>query len=264
LLLDVEAAGAGAGALLQPPKSSSWLTVGLLEEVPSLLPQPPKSSSFDTLVIAGALYVLVVAAGALYEVVGGAGAADSGVLQALLEPQASMLSKPDIADVGAGFGGGTGLDRLKAEAEVEFAGFEGAGAPISNRSPMPELVGTGDLVDICAGAGAGADVKSPKSPNPLDMRAGCGLAAGAAEGLGGGVGFASKKLPPLIELVRDAGEVRFEKAEGLGCCCCCCETDGPPKFKPPKASAMPPKEDVETAGDCIGGEAKPPKAFEED
>lgn len=195
--------------------------VGLLEEVPSLLPQPPKSSSFDTLVMAGALYVLVVAAGALYEVVGGAGAAGSGVLQALFEPQASMLSRPPIAGTCAGFGGGTGLDKLNAEAEVDVAVFEGAGAPMSNRSPMPELAGTGDLVDRDAGAGEGADVKSPKSPNPLDMRGCCGLEAGAAEGLGGGVGLASKKLPPLIELVRDAGEVRFEKAEGLGCCCCC-------------------------------------------
>ena len=168
------------------------------------------------------MYVLVVAAGALYEVVGAAGAVGSEVLQALLEPQASILSKPLMAGACAGFGGGAGLDRLKAEADVEGAGFEGAGAPISNRSPMPELAGAGDLVDIGAGAGDGADVKSPKSPNPLDMRAGCGLAAGAAEGLGGGAGLASKKLPPLRELVRDAGEVRLEKAEGLGCCCCCC------------------------------------------
>lgn len=228
-----------------------------------MLPQPPKSSSFDTLVMAGALYVLVLATGALYEVVGGAGAAGSGVLQALFEPQASMLSRPPIADTDAGFGSGAGLERLKAEAEVEVADFEGAGAPISNKSPMPELAGIGDLVGI--GAGDGADVKSPKSPNPLDTRACCGLGAGAAEGLGGGVGLASKKLPPLRELLRDAGEVKFENAEGLGCCCCCCwGAVGPPKFNPPKASAMPPNEDVEAAGDCIGGEAKPPKAFEDD
>lgn len=255
---------AGAGALLQPPKSSSWLTVGLLEEVPSLLPQPPKSSSFDTLVMAGALYDVVVGgAGDLYEVVGGAGAAGSGLLQALFEPQASILSRPDMAGTGAGFGGGAGLDRLKADAEVEVAGLEGAGALMSNKSPMPELAGAGDFVDMGAGAGGGADVKSPKSPNPLDMRAGWGLGTGAADGLGGGAGLASKKLPPLRELVRDTGEVRFEKAEGLGCCCCCCGAGEPPKFKPPKASAIPPKEDVEAAGDCNGGEVKPPKALEE-
>lgn len=108
----------------------------------------------------------------MYEVVGGAGAAGSGVLQALFEPQASILSRPDMAGTGAGFGGGAGLDKLKADAEVEVAGLGGAGAGalISNKSPMPELAGTGDFVDI--GAGDGADVKSPKSPNPLDMRAG--------------------------------------------------------------------------------------------
>lgn len=170
-----------------------------------------------------------------------------------------------MAGTGAGFGGGAGLDKLKADAEVEFAGLEGAGALISNKSPMPELAGTGDFVDMGAGAGDGADVKSPKSPNPLDMRAGWGLGAGAAEGLGGGAGLASKKLPPLRELVRDTGEVKFENAEGLeGCCCCCCGAGEPPKLKPPKASAIPPKEDVEAAGDCNGGEVKPPKAFDDD
>jgi hypothetical protein len=134
-------------------------------------------------------------------VVGGAGAADSGVLHALFEPHASMLSRPAIAGTeAAGLGGGAGAERLNAEAEVEFTVFDGAGALISNKSPMPELVGTGDLVDIGAGAGDGADEKSPKSPKPLDMRAGWGLAAGTAEGLGGGVGLASKKLPPLREL----------------------------------------------------------------
>ena len=124
-----------------------------------------------------------------------------------------------MAGAGAGLGG-AGVDRLKAEEEVEVAGLEGAGAPISNRSPMPELAGTGDLAGI--GAGDGADVKSPKSPNPLDTRAACGLDAGAAADLGGKAGLASKKLPPLRELVRAAGEVRLEKAEGLGGCCCCC------------------------------------------
>lgn len=124
-----------------------------------------------------------------------------------------------MAGADAGLGG-AGVDRLKAEEEVEVAGLEGAGAPISNRSPMPELAGTGDLAGI--GAGDGADVKSPKSPNPLDTRAACGLDAGAAADLGGGAGLASKKLPPLRELVRAAGEVRLEKAEGLGGCCCCC------------------------------------------
>jgi hypothetical protein len=153
--------------------------------------------------MAGALYAFVLATGALYDVVGGAGAADSGVLHALFEPHASMLSRPAIAGTAAGLGGGAGAERLNAEAEVEVAaaGFEGAaGALMSNKSPMPEFVGTGDLVDMGAGAGDGADEKSPKSPNPLDMRAGWGLAAGTAEGLGGGVGLASKKLPPLREL----------------------------------------------------------------
>jgi len=63
-------AGAGCGgaapgvtgaALLQPPKSSSWVTVGCCVEVePVLLPQPPKSSDID--VVAGVLYDVVEAA----------------------------------------------------------------------------------------------------------------------------------------------------------------------------------------------------------
>lgn len=168
-----------------------------------------------------------------------------------------MLSKPVTAGAGAGLEG-AGLVRLKADAEVEVAGLGGSGAVKSKRSPMPELAaGGGDFADT--GAGAGADVKSPKSPKPLDMRAACGLAAGAA-GCFGGAGLVSKKLPPLRELVRAVGEVRFENGAGFdGCCWAVGEG---PKLNPPKASAMPPNEDVEAAGNVTGGEANPPKAFD--
>lgn len=53
----LDAAGAGAGALLQPPKSSSCATAGV-----EALPHPPVDD--DMAAGAGALAVVVVAAGA--------------------------------------------------------------------------------------------------------------------------------------------------------------------------------------------------------
>lgn len=106
----------------------------------------------------------------------GAGSADP---HASVDPQASMLLNADGADVVAfGAGAGAGVERLKAEfvyEGIEAAGLAagagaGAGAERSNRSPMVEDAGGGDLAD------GAADVKSPKSPNPLDMRGAAGLA----------------------------------------------------------------------------------------
>lgn len=98
------AAGAATGlALDQPPKSSSWVTIGFAGVALSLLPQPPKSSvraELLTAVVAGALYV----EGAV-DVWGGAGRAGSGsgVLHALSEPHASipLIAEKLAVDVGA-------------------------------------------------------------------------------------------------------------------------------------------------------------------
>lgn len=78
------------------------------------------------------------------------------------------------------------------------------------------------------GSGAGAataDEKSPKSAPKLSLRAAvvrC-CCEGGDVGFGGGVGFMSKKLPPLSEdLAREAcrewpvGDVRPEKGAAFG------------------------------------------------
>ena len=177
------------------------------------------------------------------------GAGGSGVDQASLEPQASiplMAPKPPAEDevvkdemLLVCAAGGAGLateERLKAElvvlANLEASigggdlaseiGFEGAGAgadatgwgDMENRSLMPlplvaDMDGLADLV-----GGDAADEKSPKSaPKDSFLEV---FVAGAV-----GVGFMSKKLPPLRAkgfdwCVWPVGEVKPENgAAGL-------------------------------------------------
>lgn len=97
--------GADTGAaLLQPPKSSSWVTVGCVDAlVPVLLPHPPKSSEID--VVGGALYVDVGEDSVWVGVGAGLAGSGSGVLHASLEPHASILFKaPKPPEGTAGFG----------------------------------------------------------------------------------------------------------------------------------------------------------------
>lgn len=74
----------------------------------------------------------------------------------------------------------------------------GAGAKPerSKRSPMVELVAGGALT-LVAGV---ADVKSPKSPKPLDMRVVCDFGGGGGPLFSIGAGLLSKKLPPEAKL----------------------------------------------------------------
>jgi hypothetical protein len=65
------------------------------------------------------------------------------------------------------------------------------GEDMSKRSPI-ELVAAGGLLTVLLATGDAADEKSPKSP-PKDSFRG----AGGDVGFGGGVGFTSKKDPPL-------------------------------------------------------------------
>lgn len=166
---------ATGSALLHPPKSSSCVTVGagLLALTPSLLPQPPKSFCID--VVAGALYDDALAIVAVCFGAAGAGVG-SGAPHASVDPQASMLLNPDEAGGFAfGAGAGAGAERLKAVLLYEGIGAAGlltaagvgAGAPKSNKSPMVEAAGGGGFAFTAGGA---ADVKSPKSPNPLGTR----------------------------------------------------------------------------------------------
>jgi len=82
---------------------------------------------------------------------------------------------------------------------------------------------------------------------------------------GGGVGFISKKLPPLnedlfIDGAREwpVGDVSPEKGSGLACCCGADENDREPKAspKPPSACAFDCEGEETGGGDCI-----PPKAL---
>lgn len=126
--------------------------------------------------VAGALYGGAAAGGGGAVVWAGAG---SGVLHASLEPQASMLFRLEkLVGAGFGFGGadGTVLERLNAEYEGTGAGAgalatevgrgAGAGPDRSNKSPMVELAAGGGGLALVVGV---AEVKSPKSPNPLDI-----------------------------------------------------------------------------------------------
>jgi len=117
----------------------------------------------------------------------------SGVPQASFDPHASMLFMAEkLFWVAAGFGcaagAGAGVDRLNADCAYEAAEIgggcfdtgagaalgagAGAGLDMLNRSPIEDVAGGGDLVMLGAGL---ADVKSPKSPKPLETRGCCGL-----------------------------------------------------------------------------------------
>lgn len=152
-------------------------------------------------VVAGALYAVVDAivwgagtgVGAGADTIDGAGAG-SGVPHASLEPHASILLMAEkLLDCAAGLGGaeGAGADRLNAAFAVYDDAFiggglaegvgagAGAGPDRSNRSPIVEAAGGAALkFDTGAVTGGFAEVKSPKSPNPLDIRCVCGLRGG--------------------------------------------------------------------------------------
>jgi len=219
-------------ALLQPPKSSSWVTV-----------EVPHPSLFGCVCIVVAVVVVVCA---------GAGEAQASVL-----PQASMLEKPENVAAGAAAGGGAGLgaagwDKLKAEfmggEAIDWTGGWGAGAGAegierSRRSFMPEVEGAG-----CAGA----EEKAEKLPRPLED----GFCAG------GDFGFESKKFPPPPNMLdeADGGDLvlvklsRPENGDGLGAGAAAC-----PKDRLLNASFSPPKPDCCGCGDCWDGETRPPK-----
>ena len=143
----------------------------------------------------------------------------SGVAQASLEPQASLLFEKlenalvlagctDAAGFEAGCDGAAGAERLKAElmftdgvdagagAGAFFgAALGGVGSEKSKRS-FEALVVAG-LVG--AGAGEDAKLKSPKSLEPLGARLVWGACGGfdAIAGFEASFGPASKKPPPL-------------------------------------------------------------------
>lgn len=170
--------------------------------------------------------------------------AGSGVDQASFEPHASMLLKllKPLDDIAGGFVE-AGLLRLKAEALYEGAEGVGFGAaagvmsdPMSKRSPIEEAGGGGgDLV-----ADGAADVKSPKSPNPLDVRCTVGFGGGGGFDLATGAGLLSKKLPPPKlesgEATEERGEARPANGDGFTACCC---RGGEEKLNPPNASPIP-------------------------
>jgi len=118
----LERGGEIGAALLQPPKSSSAVTLGGASEPKPLLPKPPleegavpHAKSFEEVEIGGDLND-----GAPFVV--GAG---SGVVHASFEPQASLLENPEKAllavedAIGADFGWeGAGADRLKADCRL--------------------------------------------------------------------------------------------------------------------------------------------------
>lgn len=114
--------GERGAALLQPPKSSSAVTLGGACEPKPPLPKPPldeaavpHAKSFEEVEIGGDLND-----GASFVV--GAG---SGVAHASFEPQASLLANPEKAllavddGLGADFGcEGAGADKLKADCRL--------------------------------------------------------------------------------------------------------------------------------------------------
>lgn len=168
---DAEETGA---ALLHPPKSSSAVTFG--GAVPAVLnpppppgtilwfanevpPDPQPKSPELACIGAGLLITGLVFA----------------VLHASFDPQASFPQPLIVAAGGAacGFGGGAGCDRLKTEDWVAggedtvcFGGAAGgaAGVEKSNRSPMAEFAGAGDM--------PGAESKAPKPLDELKPREG--------------------------------------------------------------------------------------------
>jgi hypothetical protein len=175
VLLD-DAAGAGAGALLHPPKSSSALTFGGSAEPDELkVPPPPGTMLWLAREVPLEPHPKLPDAGC-------GGAADVVVLglfaelHASFDPQASSLPQPPpIAGIGAGtagFGGAAGCERLKTdccgggETTDGLGGGGGdAGVEKSNRSPKPELE------DTAGAAGEGAESNAPKpleELKPLD------------------------------------------------------------------------------------------------
>lgn len=111
------AAGVTGAALLHPPKSSSGATLGgACEELPKPFPPnaedwvfegadvPPQAEKSLDIGMEGALAgAAVLGFGAVVVAVG------SEVAHASLDPQASMLEKPDDAEGGAGWAGGADL-----------------------------------------------------------------------------------------------------------------------------------------------------------
>lgn len=165
------------------------------------------------------------------------------MLHASFDPHASALLRLEkFVGAGAGvcFGAaeGAGVERLKAEYDGVGAGTDtdggalttgvargaGAGPDRSKRSPIVEVGGGGDLAVLAVGV---ADVKSPKSPNPLDMLCMCDFVGGGGLLFAAGASLLSKKPPPLEnvgEVIEGwrvaAGEERLENAAGLDAGCC--------------------------------------------
>jgi hypothetical protein len=146
--------------------------------------------------------------------------------------------------------------------DVMGAGFGGgAGADISNRSPM-ELLAAGVLLVVAAGD---AEEKSPKS-FPKLLLAWCETREGGEVGLGGGVGaaagFISKKLPPLrddfcIEGCLECPEGGEKLENGAGLDCVVLEDID----SEPNASPKPLNDCVFDWGDAGFDVCMPPKAF---
>jgi hypothetical protein len=171
------AAGVTGAALLQPPKSSSALTLGgpwlfglnpppppgtILWFASDVPPEPHPKSPLLVCIGAGLL----------------SGGLVFAELHASFDPQASLLFHP-LKTVGLAFGGGAGAgwDKLKTEerciggeAIVCFgAAAGGDGAEKSKRSAMPELVLLEIMGDI-----PGAESNAPKPLEELNVRDGWG------------------------------------------------------------------------------------------
>ena len=202
-------------ALLQPPKSSSGVTLGgpegalpnplLVDTWCEIGSDPPQAEKSFCIAIAGAFGGL---AGLGLAVTAGVG---SGVDQASLDPQASALEKAPKFE---GFGscgadaffevlstGAATEERLNGEARSgAFAGAEALGAggvetaSLISKRPF-EGFGAEGLEG--AGAGLGAKLKSPKSLDSSGERIAGGFGVGFVTGaFVADFGPASKKPPP--------------------------------------------------------------------
>lgn len=259
-------------ALAHPPKSSSAATVGAGLDTVLDAAGAPQPAPMSLAVNVSGTFIIEAAV----EEEGAAGAG-SGVLHALL-PQGSIFAENILVTVdvvadtsGFGAGGGSGLERLKAElksccVDVQLggcgAGFAAGGGELA--SPNGSL----DTEDDGGGFGfAGADLKleNPKSRplEEIDEVRGWGLGRGGLEG----VVRLSNRLPPLMEEVREVtwgaagvdlalvkGD-RFAKGDGfsVGFCGGCDGVLDGGKLSPLKASVNPPKldDDVDWAGSVV-------------
>lgn len=211
-------------ALLQPPKSSSWATLGAVCEVwPKLPPafegrdvDEDESPQAEKSVDMGMDGLLTGSAGLFFDT---ALLVGSDVAQASLEPQASAFEKPlksfesEVGAVGAGFGSACdeaeGAERLNAELTLDVgigadcfcAGIGAAGAGLGAGGEGSEKPNKSFDALVFAGlegadGGLDAKLKSPKSYAALVDKLACGTRE-ATIGFGAGLVPVSKNPPPL-------------------------------------------------------------------